>query len=484
MSTQRRVVVVGGGIGGLTAATRLAERGYSVDLFEQNPTLGGKMGRRSFDGCVFDTGPSLLTMPFVFEQFFASVGTSLAQELSLVRVDPQCHYRWANGSALNAHDSLDALSAAIAAIDPADGRAVRAYMDHARRVYECTKDVFIFNDFAGVGEFFKRRNLPLLSELRTLRFTQTLHKLHTEYFHDARIVQLYDRFATYNGSSPYLAPATLMVIPHVEFAFGAWYPMGGMYSVAEAFERVARRHGVHIHTSTGVRRILHRNKRVTGVELADGTQVDAEHVISNCDEFLTRTMLLGEHRPEPTDRSCSGYILLLSVEKADFGLEHHNVLFSSDYRREFDSIFAKGVLPSDMTIYLSRSSASDPSQATSDRENWFVLVNAPATSAPAPSDFADTILARMKQFGINPSIRQMETITSADLERTTMSHRGALYGSSSNSMFSAFLRPRLRSARVQNLWYVGGSAHPGGGVPLVTISGMLASDLISTSKSS
>ncbi|MBS1561485.1 MAG: phytoene desaturase [Bacteroidetes bacterium] len=481
MSARHRVVVIGGGIGGLTAATRLAARGFSVDLFEQHPTLGGKMSRRTFDGCTFDTGPSLLTMPFVFESFFSSVGTSLAQELTLTRIDPQCRYHWSDGSTLNAHDSIDALSASISAIDAADGLAVRSYLAQAARVYEATKDVFIFNDFAGVGEFFKRRNLPLLRHLRAMRFTQRLHDLHASTFCDPRIVQLFDRFATYNGSSPYLAPATLMVIPHVEFAFGAWYPMGGMYTVAEAYERVARRHGVRIHCSTGVQRILHRDRRVTGVALADGTIVEADHVISNCDEYLTRTMLLDEPRTAPTDRSCSGYVMMMSVDAAGHALKHHNVFFSDNYRREFDDIFSKRVHPTDMTIYLSRSSHTDPSQAVAGRENWFLLMNAPATSEPPPERYADQVLTRLRTFGIDSHVRQMEIMTPSDIERNTMSFHGALYGSSSNSMFSAFLRPRIRSTRVRNLWYVGGSAHPGGGVPLVTISGMLASDLISTS---
>lgn len=176
--------------------------------------------------------------------------------------------------------------------------------------------------------------------------------------------------------------------------------------------------------------------------------------------------------------------MLMSVNASENGLAHHNVLFSSNYRQEFADIFERRLLPHDMTIYISRSSHTDPTQAAADRENWFVLVNAPSTSDAAPIEYADRVLARMKDFGIDPSIRQMEVITSADIERNTASYRGALYGSSSNSMFSAFLRPRLRSTRVRNLWYVGGSAHPGGGVPLVTISGMLASDLISDTNSS
>lgn len=482
--THDRIVVIGGGIGGLAAATRLAHRGFSVDLFEQHPTVGGKMGRHVLDGCTFDTGPSLITMPFVFEQFFASVGTSLERELTLTRIDPQCHYRWADGTRIAVRDSIDEFSEAIASIHPADGKAVRTYMERAQRVYEATKDVFIFNAFDGIGEFFKPRNLPLLPKLPSLRFTQTLHELHREMFTDARVVQLFDRFATYNGSTPYRAPATLMVIPYVEFAFGAWYPQGGMYAMAEAFERVARRNGVRIHTSTMVQRILVDRTRIAGVQLADGSTVVCDHVISNMDTHLTQTMLLGNNVQQPRERSMSGVVVLMSVRADDHGLGHHNVLFGTNYQEEFNDIVARERYATDMTIYIARSCHTDPTQAPPGVENWFTLINAPATTNEPPTDYVDRIIERMSLYGVHPHVRAQHVFTPTDLAARTMSYRGALYGASSNSMFSAFLRQRQRSSQVKNLWYVGGSAHPGGGVPLVTISGMIASDLITKATSS
>lgn len=483
MNQSRRVVIVGGGIGGLVCAARLAKRGYRVALFEQNAAVGGKMSRQQFDDCSFDVGPSLITMPFVLDEFFRELGTSTHNELDLRPIDPACHYRWSNGTQLDLPFDHTAIPDAIATISPRDKDAVAKYINEARFVYEATKDVFIFSPFAGMTEFFKPKNARLLTALPRLRFTRTMHDVHTSMFRDPHVVQLFDRFATYNGSSPYKAPATLMVIPWVEFGLGAWYPIGGIYSIAEAIARVASSVGVEIHTSTRVERIrLDQRNTVVGVELADGSFVDADHVVSNVDVHITRTKLLGEHLPPTNDLSCSGFVMLCSVAKGANGLAHHNVLFSDDYHREFDDIFRRKELPGEPTIYISRSSHTDPSQAPPDRENWFILVNAPAVQGTMQADvaqaYADVILERLRRFNLAPEVRELRIRTSSDMATEWSSERGALYGASSNSMFSAFLRPKQRSSKHRNLWYVGGSAHPGGGVPLVTISGTIAADLI------
>jgi len=481
MKDRRRIGVIGGGIGGLVCAARLAHAGYDVDLYEKNPSTGGKMGRIEFDGCTFDTGPSLITMPFVLDDFFRDMGTTPEDELTLQQVDPACHYRWMDGTRLDMPFDLDAVAGAIGSIAPLDGQNVRSYLREAQFIYEATKEVFIFKPFDGFLEFVKPTNLHLLLALPRLRFSKTLHEVHKRFFNDERVVQLFDRFATYNGSSPYLAPATLMVIPWVEFGFGAWYPQGGVYSIAEAVTRVAERVGVRIHTGVEVTSITTAHGRVTGLQFADGTSKSFDRVVSNMDVRTTRTRLLGEDLPDARDLSSSGFVLLLSVDKADHGLAHHNVLFSSEYQREFEDIFTHRILPRNMTVYIARSAASDSTQAPSDRENWFVLVNAPpgVTITEDERDrYADAILRQMERFNVSPSIRQMQIRTSDDMAREWNAEGGALYGRSSNSMFSAFLRQRQRSSRVRDLWYVGGSAHPGGGVPLVAISGSIAARLI------
>jgi phytoene desaturase len=489
----QRIGIVGGGIGGLVAALRLAAAGHRVDVFEQCDRVGGKLSRVQLDGSMFETGPTLVTMPFVLDAVFAATGARREDYITLKRVDPACQYRWSDGSRLDLpFDHADVIDA-IEQFSPGQGAAARAYLEHARTVYELTKDIFIFGAFDGVRELFKPRNLPLLPSLPKLRPFSTLHEHNASYFSDRRLVQLFDRFATYNGSSPYRAPATLMVIPWVEVGFGAWYPEGGMHAIADGLERRARELGVTIHLGTGVRRIVVHNKRVSALDLSTGERHEVDHVVSNADVWVTRHQLLDMPVKPPSDPSCSGLVLHISAEQAERGLAQHTILFSDDYTAEFDAIQNGDHPDPNATVYISRSCAADASLAAEGRENWFVLVNAPANGVGATGSGnddsvwsrqqdsrAEYVLRRMEVFGLRPHIHAMGIRTPDTMARQWSTDRGSLYGASSNTPWSAFLRPRQRSREVANLWYVGGSAHPGGGIPLVATSGMLAAQSIIT----
>lgn len=491
---RQQIAIVGGGIGGLVAAIQLAGKGHQVDLFEQDDRVGGKLNRVILDGSTFETGPTLLTMPFVLDGVFSSVGARREDYLTLLKVDPACQYRWSDGSLLDLPFTPEDVISAIESFSPGQGARARAYLDHARRVYELTKDIFIFGEFDGLSELFKPRNLPLLPSLPLLRPFSTLHAHNASMFTDKRLVQLFDRFATYNGSSPYRAPATLMVIPWVEIGFGAWYPLGGMHAVSDALARLASELGVGIHLQTPVRRIYVQNGRAGGVELDGGVLHRADHVISNADVTVTRRALLGMDVKLPRDPSCSGLVLQISTDRQDRALAQHTILFSDQYQSEFDSVERSDVPHPEATIYISRSFHVDTTLAAPGRENWFVLVNAPARgSGSHPQDVtpsvwqgraeeqADIVLRRMERFGLRPHIHAMNIRTPDTMARQWSTDRGSLYGASSNTPWSAFLRPRQRSREVKNLWYVGGSAHPGGGIPLVATSGMIAAKLIHSS---
>jgi phytoene desaturase len=493
-ASSQKVAIVGGGIGGLVAAIQLAGKGHQVDLFEQDDRVGGKLNRVIFDGSTFETGPTLLTMPFVLDSVFTSVSAHREDYLTLVKVDPACQYRWTDGSRLDLPFELEDVITAIESFSPGQGASARAYLDHARRVYELTKDIFIFGEFDGLAELFKRRNLPLLPSLPLLRPFSTLHAHNASMFADKRLVQLFDRFATYNGSSPYRAPATLMVIPWVEIGFGAWYPRGGMHVVADALAQLAGELGVGIHLQTPVRRIRVENGRACGIELDRGIVHRADHVISNADVTVTRRALLGMDVKLPSDPSCSGLVLQISTDRQERALAQHNILFSDHYKSEFDAVERSDVPHPEATIYISRSFHADATPAAPERENWFVLVNAPARGSGshpqdrAPSvwhgraeEQAEIVLRRMEHFGLRPHIHAMNIRTPDSMAQQWSTDRGSLYGASSNTPWSAFLRPRQRSREVKNLWYVGGSAHPGGGIPLVATSGMIAAKLIHSS---
>jgi phytoene desaturase len=304
--------------------------------------------------------------------------------------------------------------------------------------------------------------------------------------------QLLGRFATYVGASPYLAPATLAVIAHVELTEGVWYPQGGIYAIARAYEKLARELGVEIRLNTKIREICLHGKQVSAVILENGDILPASTLISNLDVTSTYGLIQSERAArrlatlKKRDVSCSGMILLLGVEGAFPDLAHHNIFFSSDYRREFEQIFSERVLPDDPTLYLCITSKTDASHAPEGCENWFVMVNSP----PLPPgeglgvrDKAATtemILTRLAALGLDvrDKIRTQQLLTPLDIQKNTGAHRGALYGVSFNDRFAPFKRPHNRS-EFDGLYFVGGTTHPGGGVPMVTLSGKLVSQMIS-----
>jgi phytoene desaturase len=295
------------------------------------------------------------------------------------------------------------------------------------------------------------------------------------------------------GGSPFEAPATLNVIAHVELTGGVWYPKGGIYAIARAFERLARELGVAIHTGLGIQRIDVSSGRATGVTLASGEQVAADAVISNLDVTTVYERLLPDSpavqrrlaRLRAFEPSCSGFVLLLGVEGRAEALAHHNIFFSADYRSEFDAIFKQQVAPRDPTIYVAVTSKTDPDHAPPGCENWFVLVNAPPLSdrfdwTLNASSYRDHILDRLASLGVDvrQRIAYERVLTPVDLAAMTGAHRGALYGPSANSKWTAFRRPHNRCADVRGLYFAGGTTHPGGGVPMVTLSGKVAAELV------
>jgi phytoene desaturase len=312
---------------------------------------------------------------------------------------------------------------------------------------------------------------------------RTLHRSAESFFDDPRLVQWAGRYATYSGSSPYAAPATLACIPHIEARFGCWYPMGGLDALRAAFERVALDIGVTIHTGSDVVRIVAPDGgAVSGVELADGSVERADIVVANTDAEHLYADLLPDaaalKRVRRAKRSTSGFVLCIGVRGLTPGLQHHNVWFSDSYRAEYDQLDA-GEVADDPTIYACVSSVTDPSQAPDGCENWFLLVNTPPDVEIDADAYGDLVLDRLAARGVDlrPRIEVRSTMTPSDIERRYRSPGGAIYGTSSNGRRAAFVRPANRGAR-PGLYLVGGSSHPGGGLPLVTTSAKIVTEMI------
>ena len=484
------ILIVGAGIGGLSAAIRLASAGQQVLVLEQNERVGGKMSEIYADGFRWDTGPSVITMRHVFEDLFASAGRRMDDYLTLRPVDPLTRYFYPDGTVFDAVADRERMAANLRQIaDERDVRGYFAYLDYARRIHDVTGAAFIYNDPPTLGRLARTplRDMPAVDPLRTMDGAIR------SFVRSPKLRQLLGRFATYVGASPFLAPATLNVIAHVELSDGVWYPQDGVYSIAAAFERLARELGVEIRTGCRVERIETQRGTVTDVVLEGGERIAARAVIANVDVATVYEKLLPREgvnrqrveRLTNAEPSCSGFILLLGVEGESPALAHHNIFFSSDYRREFGDIFRRGVPPDEPTIYAAITSKTDPDHAPPGCENWFVLVNAPALDArfdwSANADaYRDRVLDRLAGFGfdLRGRIRVERRLTPADLERLTGARRGALYGASSNDRFNALRRPHNRARDVRGLYFAGGTAHPGGGVPMVTLSGGVAARLL------
>jgi phytoene desaturase len=482
-----QVVVIGGGIGGLSAAIRLAVAGRPVTLLEQNATVGGKMGEIVQDGFRWDTGPSVITMRHVFEELFAAAGRTLDDYLTLLPVEPLTRYFFPGGEQIDASRDLARMAAQIERIEPRDVEGYLEFLAYAARLHRITGPAFIYSQPPTIGSLLR---VPLPDMLRVdpwLTMAQAIDRR----VHSPQMRQLLGRFATYVGASPYLAPATLSVIAHVELTGGVWYPQGGIAQIARAMARLAREVGVEIMTNSDVTAIEVSQGRVTGVCCRDGRTGPAAQVIANVDVATLYDRLLppatAPRRRESLKRravSCSGYVLLLGVEGLSTGLAHHNIFFNRTYRHEFRDVFARGVPPDDPTVYVAITSKSDAGHAPPGCENWFVLVNAPPLGehfdwATQETQYRQVVFATLKEHGhdLAGRVRSEARLTPLDIAQRTAAWRGALYGISSNQAINALRRPHNRCPDVKGLYFAGGTTHPGGGVPMVTLSGKVAAEM-------
>ncbi len=482
------IVIIGAGIGGLSAAIRLAVAGRRVIMYEQNPTVGGKMSQVQMDGFRWDTGPSVVTMRHVFEDLFQAAGRRLDDYLNLVPVEPMTRYFYSDGVVFDVSSVLTKTLQQIEALDERDVEGYLRYLAYAARLHRITGDVFIYDQPPRLSSFTK----VAVPDMIHVDAWRTMDQAIRSYVKSPHLRQLLGRFATYVGANPFRAPATLNVIAHVELNEGVWYPKGGVYSIATAMEKLAVELGVQIQTGCAIQEIIIQEQRAVGVRLVDGTVQEASAVVANVDVSTVYSRLIPatidagyRSRLKHIEPSCSGFIILAGVKGDHPRLAHHNIFFSRDYRREFDDIFKQQLPPQEPTIYVAITSKTDAADAPDGHENWFILVNAPAIS-PAydwehnKATYRDRVLDQLASYGVDirDAIQVEQIMTPLDIQRQSGAWRGALYGSSSNNPFAAFLRPHNRSSDFGALYFVGGTTHPGGGVPMVTLSGKVAAQMV------
>ncbi|RMF04773.1 MAG: phytoene desaturase [Bacteroidetes bacterium] len=480
--------IIGAGIAGLASAVRLAAAGHQVEVFEMAAGPGGKLSEFSLGPYRFDLGPSLFTMPQYVDELFRLAGEEPRDHFCYQRLPVVCHYHWEDGTRVLAYAAVEDFAREVEHQLAVPAARVQAMLRDAERKYQLTGRTFLEKSLHRLSTWADASVLKALLQVPRLDLFRSMHQVHEQQLQHPKLVQLFDRFATYNGSNPYRAPGLLTIIPHFEHHFGAYLPEGGMFDITRSIYALAQRLGVTFHFDTKVTQIIVEQGRASGLRVG-GQSLAFDRIVSNMDVFFTYRQLLPE-QPQPErilrqQKSTSALIFYWGIERRFPDLGVHNIFFSQNYQAEFATMEA-GQMYEDPTIYINKTSDYVPGDAPHACENWFVMVNAPFDcgqdwSALSLATRQRTLakLSRMLGQDIEPLIAQERILTPPLIQSETGSHLGALYGTSSNSKFAAFLRHPNFSRRIKGLYFVGGSVHPGGGIPLCLLSAKITAEEIS-----
>lgn len=495
-----KIAIIGAGIGGIATAIRLANKGHEVEIFEANSYAGGKLSEFQQGEYRFDAGPSLFTMPQFVTELFELSGRNPDEYFQYIKLPEVCRYFWDDGTRLNVSANINefAKDAEKNLGEPAEN--IIQFLKEAAFKYEILSGLFLEDSLHKVSTWTSKKAFRGYLNLPKLGIFGTMNKANEDFFKQPKTVQLFNRYATYNGSDPYQTPATLNIIPHLEYNVGAFFPKDGMFGITQSLVNLAKDLNVKFHFGAKVEEILVENEKVTGLRVMDSNN-DVENtqnactihhssfIISNMDVTPTYRKLLpkAKHPDKILNqaKSGSGLIFYWGIKKEFKELGLHNIFFSNDYKTEFEYQFQKKTIYHDPTIYLNITSKYKKDDGPEGCENWFILLNAPANEG---QDW-DTIIAKARQnvidklsrnLGVNVAdlIENESILDPRSIEMRTSSAQGALYGNSSNNKFAAFLRHANFSSDIKNLYFVGGSVHPGGGIPLALSSAKIVADMI------
>ncbi len=484
----KRALVVGAGIAGIASAIRLASKGYQVDVFESNAYPGGKLSEIEQDGYRFDAGPSLFTMPELVEELFELSGERAKDHFCYRQLDVNCHYFYEDGTSVAAFAEPEAFVRELSQKTGEAPENIQRALQQSAFLYDHLAELFMKRSLHRWSTFTNRAALRSYLSLHRLDFFRTMHQANQQRFTDPRVAQLFNRYATYNGSDPHQTPATMNIIPHLEFGRGAFFPERGMYSITTSLCELAQRQGVQIHFGVRVEQILLRANKIQGLRV-NGENQTADLVVSNMDVVSTYQKLLPQVKP-PTrllnqPKSSSALIFYWGIRQTFEQLSLHNIFFSHNYRTEFEHIFQHRSVHYDPTVYLNITSKFKSDDAPPGCENWFTMINVPNNSGQDWDNLIerarDNIIAklnRMLNTDVAPLIATESILDPRSIESKTSSSQGALYGNSSNNRYAAFLRHANFSRRFRGLYFCGGSVHPGGGIPLSLLSAKIMADQV------
>jgi phytoene desaturase len=484
----KQVIIIGSGVAGLSAAIRLRGAGMHVQVYEANDYPGGKLSQFEVNGYRFDAGPSLFTMPHFLEELFADSEADLRNYFTYIRKEIVCKYYFEDGTRFTAFADKDRYAEEAAQVFSVKKEEVIRYFKHAAMKFEVTESLFLKKSLHKLSTYLSKETVRGVMQAHRLGLMNTLDDENRKSFKDERLVQLMNRYATYNGSSPYRTPGIMSMIPHLEQHYGTFFPKGGMISITNALYERAREMGVQFHFNQRVEEILVSDDKAMGIRLAERT-VQCDAVLSNMDVMPTyRKLLPREKAPERTlkqERSSSALIFYWGIKKEFPELDLHNIFFASDYKKEFDVLFDGKDVADDVTVYIHISSKDEKADAPVGCENWFVMVNVPGNKGqdwdaliPQIRSRVISKLNRLLKTDVESLIDAEQVLDPRGIEARTQSYQGSLYGAASNDRFAAFLRHPNFSRSIKNLYFCGGSVHPGGGIPLCVMSGKIASEIM------
>ena len=484
----KKAIIIGAGIAGIALSIRLKRKGYDVEVFESNSFPGGKLSSFNLGPYRFDAGPSLLTMPHFIDELFSLFNEDPKSYFSYKKKDISCKYFWEDGTKLTAYSEKEKFANEVEKKLGVKSKKLLKYLKKAEKKYDLTKTIFLEKSLNKLSTFLTMDTLKSILSLHLFQIGKPLNDVNEEELGEPHLVQLFNRFATYNGSSPYKTPGMMTLIQHLEQEYGTFVARNGMVDIANSLFKLAKKKGVTFNFNNNVTKIILSNNKAVGVEI-NKKKYYSDIVISNMDVVPTYNKLLnGQPSPKKIlnqERSSSAIIFYWGVKKEFKNLDLHNILFSDNYKEEFDSIFEKKEIHKDPTIYINITSKEILGDAPLNCENWFVMINAPNNSGQDWESITNELrknvinkINRVLKTDIKQYIEKEKIYTPINLENNTQSYLGSLYGSSSNNKMSAFLRHPNFSNDILNLYFCGGSVHPGGGIPLCLLSAKIVSNLI------
>ena len=484
----KKAIIIGSGVGGLATALRLKAQGLDVVVFENNSYPGGKLSSFNLGQYRFDAGPSLLTMPHYIDELFELFNENPKDYFNYKRKDISCKYFWEDKTVLNAYSDKNKFINEINKVLKVDKNIVTKYLLKAKKKYDLTKNIFLEQSLHKIKTYLSSDLIKGIFNLYMFQINKTLDTVNQDELKEPHLVQLFNRFATYNGSSPFKTPGMMTLIQHLEQEYGTFVSEKGMINISKSIFDLAKRNGVKFEFNKLVNEIVVKNNKVVGVKV-NNTVIESDFVVSNMDIVPTYKKLLKKsYQPKKVlnqERSSSALIFYWGIKKTFKNLELHNILFSNNYKKEFYSIFELGTISDDPTVYINITSKDVVSDAPKESENWFVMINSPNDTGQDWNEIIKTVrkntinkINRTLNIDIESFIEFEKVFSPKTIEKNTQSYLGSLYGSSSNNKMSAFLRHPNFSKHIQNLYFCGGSVHPGGGIPLCLLSAKIVSELI------